>query len=117
MHLNWKVKVEMLKENHKWQKTASIGRKRVASARDNKNMAAASHSNKSSVIGKGCFTIYYTMDNRHLVIPLVFLDNCIVILNCLPCETRIGLGFGGSSAQFYYRCSSDTCFNQGRTCR
>ncbi|KAK8625238.1 hypothetical protein V6N13_090113 [Hibiscus sabdariffa] len=51
----------------KWQKTASIGKKRVASARANKNMAAANHSNKSSEVDKGCFAIH-TMDKRHLVI-------------------------------------------------
>ncbi|KAK8582579.1 hypothetical protein V6N13_069353 [Hibiscus sabdariffa] len=82
----WKKHVRLTR---KWQKTASIGRKRIASARANKNMAAAIHSNKSSLVDKGCFAIY-TMDKRPLVIPLVFLDNCIVILNCLPCETRVG---------------------------
>ncbi|KAK8987365.1 hypothetical protein V6N11_027117 [Hibiscus sabdariffa] len=79
-------------------------------------MAAAIHSNKSSLVDKGCFAIY-TMDKRPLVIPLVFLDNCIVILNCLPCETRevtslLLFDALEISSIDYYMCKSivPTCF-------
>ncbi|KAK9012666.1 hypothetical protein V6N11_040707 [Hibiscus sabdariffa] len=60
----------------KWQKIAAIGSKRIVAARTNKNRAAADHSNKPSVVDKGCFVIY-TMDKRRFVIPLAFLGSCI----------------------------------------
>ncbi|KAK8625293.1 hypothetical protein V6N13_090167 [Hibiscus sabdariffa] len=76
-------------------------------------MAAANHSNKSSVVDKGCFAIY-SMNKRHLVIPysataifhkllkmseeefglpsdgLIALSCDSVIMNHVPCEMRIG---------------------------
>ncbi|MBA0793162.1 hypothetical protein Gohar_017586, partial [Gossypium harknessii] len=39
-------------------------------------MAAANHSNKSSIVDKGCFSIY-TMDKKRFVIPLAFLSNSV----------------------------------------
>ncbi|XVE93956.1 hypothetical protein REPUB_Repub01dG0238800 [Reevesia pubescens] len=67
---------KLIRLERKWQKIASIGRKRITSARTNKKIVAANHSNKSSVVDKGCFVIY-TMDKRRFVIPLEFLSNNI----------------------------------------
>ncbi|XP_052484934.1 auxin-responsive protein SAUR61-like [Gossypium raimondii] len=62
----------------KWQKIATVGRKRITSARTNRKVAsgAVNHYEKSSVVVKGCFVIS-TTDKRHFVIPLAFLSNCI----------------------------------------
>ncbi|MBA0849483.1 hypothetical protein Goshw_016582 [Gossypium schwendimanii] len=65
---------KLMRMTRKWQKMASIGRKRIASTRPTRKMAAANHSNKSSIVDKGCFSIY-TMDKKRFVIPLAFLSN------------------------------------------
>ncbi|MBA0739168.1 hypothetical protein Gogos_012460 [Gossypium gossypioides] len=59
-------------------KIASIGRKRIASARTNTKIAAAAANdyNRSSEVVKGCFVIF-TMDKRRFLIPLAFLSICI----------------------------------------
>ncbi|MBA0574752.1 hypothetical protein Golob_028025 [Gossypium lobatum] len=59
-------------------KIATVGRKRITSARTNRKVAAGAvnHYEKSSVVVKGCFVIF-TTDKRHFVIPLAFLSNCI----------------------------------------
>ncbi|MBA0844567.1 hypothetical protein Goarm_023372 [Gossypium armourianum] len=59
-------------------KIATVGRKRITSARTNRKVAsgAVNHYEKSSVVVKGCFVIF-TTDKRHFVIPLAFLSNCI----------------------------------------
>ncbi|KAK8717202.1 hypothetical protein V6N13_044479 [Hibiscus sabdariffa] len=67
---------KLIRMTSKWQKIAAIGSKRIVAARTNKNRAAADHSNKPSVVDKGCFVIY-TMDKRRFVIPLAFLGSCI----------------------------------------
>ncbi|XP_016690497.1 auxin-responsive protein SAUR68 [Gossypium hirsutum] len=60
------------------KKIATVGRKRITSARTNRKVAsgAVNHYEKSSVVVKGCFVIF-TTDKRHFVIPLAFLSNCI----------------------------------------
>ncbi|KAK8370692.1 hypothetical protein GOBAR_AA21674 [Gossypium barbadense] len=67
---------KLMRMTRKWQKMASIGRKRIASTRPTRKMAAANHSNKSSIVDKGCFSIY-TMDKKRFVIPLAFLRNSV----------------------------------------
>ncbi|MBA0581134.1 hypothetical protein Gorai_023320 [Gossypium raimondii] len=67
---------KLMRMTRKWQKMASIGRKRIASTRPTRKMAAANHSNKSSIVDKGCFSIY-TMDKKRFVIPLAFLSNSV----------------------------------------
>ncbi|MBA0793163.1 hypothetical protein Gohar_017586, partial [Gossypium harknessii] len=67
---------KLMRMTRKWQKMASIGRKRIASTRSTRKMAAANHSNKSSIVDKGCFSIY-TMDKKRFVIPLAFLSNSV----------------------------------------
>ncbi|MBA0669303.1 hypothetical protein Goklo_029712 [Gossypium klotzschianum] len=59
-------------------KIATVGRKRITSARTNRKVAsgAVNHYEKSSVVVKGCFVIF-TTDKRHFVIPLAFLSNYI----------------------------------------
>ncbi|MBA0829139.1 hypothetical protein Goarm_013761 [Gossypium armourianum] len=59
-------------------KIASIGRKRIASARANTKIAAAAANdyNRSSELVKGCFVIF-TMDKIRFLIPLAFLSICI----------------------------------------
>ncbi|MBA0586800.1 hypothetical protein Gorai_017524 [Gossypium raimondii] len=68
----------LAKKERKWQKIASIGRKRIASARTNTKIAAAAANdyNRSSEVVKGCFVIF-TMDKRRFLIPLAFLSICI----------------------------------------
>ncbi|MBA0734504.1 hypothetical protein Gogos_018408 [Gossypium gossypioides] len=68
---------ELIKMARKWNKIAAIGRKRITSPRSNNPMMAnADNSNKSSVVGKGYF-VAYTMDKKHFLIPLAFLNNSI----------------------------------------
>ncbi|MBA0823887.1 hypothetical protein Goarm_020582, partial [Gossypium armourianum] len=67
---------KLMRMTRKWQKMASIGRKRIASTRPTRKMAAANHSNKSSIVDKGCFSIY-TTDKKRFVIPLAFLSNSV----------------------------------------
>ncbi|KAK8567523.1 hypothetical protein V6N12_006106 [Hibiscus sabdariffa] len=125
----------------KWQKIAAIVRKRIASTMSNKNIAAAYHSNQSSVVDKGCFVIY-TTDKIRFVIPLAFLGNCIfrelfkmseeefglpsdgpitlpcdsVVMNYIFSLMKRGLAKDMERAVLNsiktYHCSSDTRFNQ-----
>ncbi|MBA0586799.1 auxin-responsive protein SAUR68 [Gossypium raimondii] len=69
---------KLIRKERKWQKIASIGRKRIASARTNTKIAAAAANdyNRSSEVVKGCFVIF-TMDKRRFLIPLAFLSICI----------------------------------------
>ncbi|KAH1099159.1 hypothetical protein J1N35_016080 [Gossypium stocksii] len=69
---------KLIRKERKWQKTASIGRKRTASARTSTEIAAADANdyNRSSEVVKGCFVIF-TMDKRRFLIPLAFLSICI----------------------------------------
>ncbi|XVF84404.1 hypothetical protein PTKIN_Ptkin17bG0034400 [Pterospermum kingtungense] len=72
----------------KWQKITEI------SARSNRKMFAANHSNKLSVFEKGCFVIY-TMDKRHFTIPLAFLSNSIFLELLKMFEEEFGLPSDG----------------------
>ncbi|GMI87614.1 SMALL AUXIN UPREGULATED RNA 66 [Hibiscus trionum] len=122
---------KLIRVTRKWQKITAFGRKSIA---------AANHSNKSSVVDKGCFVIY-TTDKRRFVIPLEFLSNCIfrelfkmskeefglpsdgpitlpcdsVILHYVLSLVKRGLAKDMEKAVLdsitTYRCS-DTCFNQ-----
>ncbi|KAE8719163.1 SAUR auxin-responsive family protein [Hibiscus syriacus] len=85
---------KLIKMTRKWQKIATIGRKRMALTRTKKNMAAANHSNKSSVVDNGCFAIY-TMDKRRFAIPLAFLRNCIFRELLKMSEEEFGLPSDG----------------------
>ncbi|OMO91985.1 Auxin responsive SAUR protein [Corchorus olitorius] len=79
----------------KWQKIAdNIGKNRITSVRTNKKVATANHSNKSSVVYKGCFVVY-TMDNRRFVIPLTFLSNSIFKELLKMSEEEFGLPSDG----------------------
>ncbi|KAK6253939.1 hypothetical protein QUC31_015659 [Theobroma cacao] len=126
----------------KWQKIAAIGRNRITSARTNKKMDSASHSNKSSAVDKSDFVIY-TMDEKRFVIPLAFLSNIVfhellkmseeefglprdgpikllsdsVIINYIVSLVKQGLAEDLErevlNSITTYRCSSDTYFHQG----
>ncbi|KAK8582608.1 hypothetical protein V6N13_069382 [Hibiscus sabdariffa] len=88
---------KLIRVRRKWQKIASIGRKRNALTRTNKDMAAAAaadRSNKSSVVDKGCFAIY-TIDKRRFAIPLAFLGNCIFRELLKMSEEEFGLPSDG----------------------
>ncbi|MBA0829140.1 hypothetical protein Goarm_013761 [Gossypium armourianum] len=69
---------KLIRKERKRQKIASIGRKRIASARANTKIAAAAANdyNRSSELVKGCFVIF-TMDKIRFLIPLAFLSICI----------------------------------------
>ncbi|KAK5837727.1 auxin-responsive protein SAUR66-like [Gossypium arboreum] len=69
---------EAYQKERKWQKIASIGKKRIASERTSTKIAAAAANdyNRSSEVVKGCFVIF-TMDKRRFLIPLAFLSICI----------------------------------------
>ncbi|TYH31772.1 hypothetical protein ES288_A01G198800v1 [Gossypium darwinii] len=82
---------ELIKMAWKWNKIAAIGRKRITSPRSNNPMMTnADNSNKSSVVGKGCF-VAYTMDKKPFLIPLAFLNNSIfqVLLKMSEEEFRL----------------------------
>ncbi|GMI70563.1 SMALL AUXIN UPREGULATED RNA 66 [Hibiscus trionum] len=81
---------KLIRMRRKWQKIASIGRKRNALTRTNKDMTAADH----SVVDKGCFAIY-TMDKRRFAIPLAFLGNCIFRQLLKMSEEEFGLPSDG----------------------
>ncbi|KAK8625286.1 hypothetical protein V6N13_090160 [Hibiscus sabdariffa] len=123
---------KLIRMRRKWQKIASIGRKRNALTR----------TNKSSVVDKGCFAIY-TIDKRRFAIPLAFLGNCIfrellkmseeefglpsdgpitlpcdsVLMNYIVSLVKRGLAKEMERAVLNsittYRCSPDACFGQG----
>ncbi|KAG4215342.1 hypothetical protein ERO13_A01G172450v2 [Gossypium hirsutum] len=85
---------ELIKMAWKWNKIATIGRKRITSPRSNNTMMTnADNSNKSSVVGKGYF-VAYTMDKKHFLIPLAFLNNSIfqVLLKMSEEEFRLMVG-------------------------
>ncbi|XVF07068.1 hypothetical protein REPUB_Repub06bG0105300 [Reevesia pubescens] len=133
---------KLIKLARKWQKIASIGMKRITSAKTNKKISAANHSYKSPVVDKGCFVIY-TMDKIRFVIPLAFLSNSIfrelfkmseeefglpsdgpitlpcdsVFMNYIVSLVKRGLAKDLERAVLNsittYRCSSDAYFNQG----
>ncbi|TYI95289.1 hypothetical protein E1A91_D02G269300v1 [Gossypium mustelinum] len=125
---------KLIRKERKWQKIASIGRKRIASARTNTKIAAAAANdyNRSSEVVKGCFVIF-TMDKRRLLIPLVFLSICIFRELFKLSEEEFGLPSDGPitfpcdtvfmnyfdlersvvNSISTYHCSSDTYFNQG----
>ncbi|XVF07069.1 hypothetical protein REPUB_Repub06bG0105400 [Reevesia pubescens] len=123
---------KLIRMARKWQKI-SVG--------CNRKIAAASHSNKSSVDDKGSFVIY-TMDKRRFEIPLAFLCNSIfhelfkmseeefglqtdgpitlpcdsVVMNYIVSLVKRGLAKDLERAVLNsittYRCSSDAYFNQ-----
>ncbi|GMI87613.1 SMALL AUXIN UPREGULATED RNA 65 [Hibiscus trionum] len=132
---------KLTRMTRKWQKIAAIVRKRIASARTNRNIAVAYHYNKLPVVDKGCFVIY-TMDKIRFVIPLAFLGNCIfrelfkmseeefglpsdgpitlpcdsVVMNYIVSLVKRGLAKDMERAVLNsfttYNCSSDTHFNR-----
>ncbi|MBA0607677.1 hypothetical protein Godav_019948 [Gossypium davidsonii] len=85
---------KLMRMTRKWQKMASIGRKRIASTWPTRKMAAANHSNKSSIVDKGCFSIY-TMDKKRFVIPLAFLSNSVFCELFKMSEEEFGLPSDG----------------------
>ncbi|KAE8689219.1 SAUR auxin-responsive family protein [Hibiscus syriacus] len=85
---------KLIRTTSKWQRVADIGSKRIAAARTNKNRAAADHSNKPSVVDKGCFVVY-TADKRRFVIPLAFLSSCIFSELFKMSEEEFGLPSDG----------------------
>ncbi|TYJ44477.1 hypothetical protein E1A91_A03G228000v1, partial [Gossypium mustelinum] len=121
-------------KERKWQKIASIGKKRIASERTSTKIAAAAANdyNRSSEVVKGCFVIF-TMDKRRFLIPLAFLSICIFRELFKLSEEEFGLPSDGAitfpcdsvfmnyidleravvNSISTYRCTSDTYFNQG----
>ncbi|KAL3722772.1 hypothetical protein ACJRO7_035042 [Eucalyptus globulus] len=67
---------KLIQMARKWQKMATMGRKRIAFQRTNSKSRLA-NANGSSAGQKGCF-IVYTMDERRFAIPLSYLSNNIV---------------------------------------
>ncbi|KAK3412509.1 hypothetical protein EUGRSUZ_I01254, partial [Eucalyptus grandis] len=67
---------KLIQMARKWQKMATIGKKRITFHRTNSKSASA-NVNRSSVAQKGHFVVY-TTDERRFVIPLSFLNNDIV---------------------------------------
>ncbi|KAF8032322.1 hypothetical protein BT93_D1286 [Corymbia citriodora subsp. variegata] len=67
---------KLIRMARKWQKMATVGRKRISFHRTNSKSATA-NANRSSVAQKGHFVVY-TTDERRFVIPLSFLGNEIV---------------------------------------
>ncbi|KAK6253941.1 hypothetical protein QUC31_015661 [Theobroma cacao] len=84
----------LIRMARKWQKTAAIGRKRLASSRTDRKMAGANRSNKSSVVDKGHFVIY-TTDKKRFLIPLAYLCNNIILELLKMSEEEFGLPSDG----------------------
>ncbi|KAL6346903.1 hypothetical protein AAG906_003020 [Vitis piasezkii] len=76
----------------KWQRIASLGRKRISSSRTNNNEDAKSCI--ASVAYKGHFVVY-TADQRRFMIPLVFLSNNIFRELFRMSEEEFGLPSNG----------------------
>ncbi|KAI3441175.1 uncharacterized protein J3R85_002416 [Psidium guajava] len=67
---------KLIQMARKWQKMATMGRRRITFRRTNSKSSSA-NAKGSSAAQKGRFVVY-TMDERRLAIPLSYLSNNIV---------------------------------------
>ncbi|KAJ8543966.1 hypothetical protein K7X08_025584 [Anisodus acutangulus] len=80
---------KLIKMARKWQKFASMQRKRISYPR-NENDADSCSTYSSFIAGKGQFVVY-TTDQRHFVIPLAYLENEVILQLLNMSEEEFGL--------------------------
>ncbi|XP_015893186.3 auxin-responsive protein SAUR68 [Ziziphus jujuba] len=68
---------KLIKMARKWQKLATLSRKRILFPRNNEDLDAESTSNSSSIVEKGHFVVY-TADHKRFVMPLSYLSSNIL---------------------------------------
>ncbi|GMY05335.1 auxin-responsive protein SAUR68-like [Fagus crenata] len=78
----------------KWEKRASIGRKRISFQSTNDYVKMDSSNKSSSVANKGHFVIY-TTDDKRFVMPLAYLNNNIFRELFKKSEEVFGISSGG----------------------
>ncbi|KAK8582624.1 hypothetical protein V6N13_069396 [Hibiscus sabdariffa] len=84
---------KLIKLARKWQKMASIRRKRITLPR-NATDAETTNCSTSSVVDKGHFVVY-SVDQKRFVLPLEYLKNEIVMELFNLAEEEFGLAGNG----------------------
>ncbi|XP_049380268.1 auxin-responsive protein SAUR68-like [Solanum stenotomum] len=84
---------KLIKMARKWQKFASMQRKRISFPRNGSDADDCSTSS-SSIVEKGHFVVY-TADQARFVIPLAYLENEVIRQLLNLSEEEFGLPSGG----------------------
>ncbi|XP_016500449.1 auxin-responsive protein SAUR68-like [Nicotiana tabacum] len=84
---------KLIKMARKWQKFAIKQRKRISLPRNGSDADNCSTSS-SSIAEKGHFVVY-TIDQRHFVIPMAYLENEVIRQLLSMSEEKFGLPSGG----------------------